>query len=142
MMRVSTVEHAGNHSLHLEFSDGTKGTADLSRHLAGPLRALEDISLFSRVHLRRGVVTWNDDLDIATEFLYALAHGLPPPRTLEDAEANEVAVSLRTLRERCGMSQAAVASAMGVDQAEISRLERRGDTHLSTLARFVGAVGG
>lgn len=142
MIRVTRVEHAGNHSLRLTFSDGSDGVADLSRHLTGTLEPLHNISLFSRAHLKRGVVTWNDDLDIATEFLYALAHNLQPPASVEDAEANEIAVSLRSLRERCKMSQEQVAAMMGVDQAEISRLERRGDTHLSTLVRFAAALGG
>jgi len=38
-------------------------------------------------------------------------------------------------------TQADVAAATGIDQAEISRIERREDLRLSTLRRYAGALG-
>ena len=49
--------------------------------------------------------------------------------------------SLRMLREGMGRSQAEVAAALGTDQGEVSRIERRGDLRLSTLRRYAEAVG-
>jgi len=50
-------------------------------------------------------------------------------------------VSLRTLREGMGKTQSEVAHAMGTDQGEVSRIERRGDVQVSTLRRYAEAVG-
>jgi DNA-binding XRE family transcriptional regulator len=50
-------------------------------------------------------------------------------------------VSLRSVREVMGKTQADVARAIGTDQGEVSRIERRGDVRLSTLRRYAEAVG-
>ena len=51
-------------------------------------------------------------------------------------------VPLRALRETLGLTQQDVAAAAGMQQSEVSRLERRGDYHVSTLRRIVAALGG
>jgi hypothetical protein len=48
---------------------------------------------------------------------------------------------LRGMREAAGKTQAEVGSALGSDQAEMSKLERRGDMMLSTLRRYAEAIG-
>ncbi|MDQ2727952.1 MAG: helix-turn-helix domain-containing protein [Actinomycetota bacterium] len=50
--------------------------------------------------------------------------------------------NLTRVRKLRSLAQATVAEAMGMDQSEISRLERRTDLLLSTLRRFVEATGG
>jgi hypothetical protein len=79
VIRVTRVHPLPGGKLDLVFSDGTAGIADLSADLDGPLRALTDPAIWSLAHLERGVVTWTDALDIASELLYARAHQLPPP---------------------------------------------------------------
>ncbi len=54
-----------------------------------------------------------------------------PPRT-----------ALTELRAAQGMSQAAIGRHLGMNQSEVSRLERRRDVRLSTLRGYVEAVGG
>lgn len=49
---------------------------------------------------------------------------------------------LRTLREAAGLTQAEIAERTQMDQSQISRLERQGDTRLSILKRYVEALGG
>jgi hypothetical protein len=51
------------------------------------------------------------------------------------------AVRLRELRQIVGISQEEVAERAGVGQANISRIENRGDLRISTLARVVEAMG-
>jgi transcriptional regulator with XRE-family HTH domain len=51
-------------------------------------------------------------------------------------------VLLSRLRERYGLTQRDVAEKLGVRQATISGIERREDIQLSTLRRFVEALGG
>lgn len=142
LIKVSKVVPLADHKLELTFSDGTRGMADLSGDLDGPLAALRDPDLWTQAHLRRGVVVWNDDLDLAPEFLYARAHTLDPPKTGEDVMVNQLTVTMRELRKLAGLSQVEVAEAMGVAQAEVSRLEARADTKLSTVERYVKALGG
>ena len=54
---------------------------------------------------------------------------------------NQMAVTMRELRAFAGRSQVEVAEAMGVAQAEVSRLEARTDTKLSTIERYVARFG-
>jgi DNA-binding XRE family transcriptional regulator len=51
-------------------------------------------------------------------------------------------VALRDLREARGVTQQDLAHATGMQQSEISRLERGRDYHVSTLAKVVVALGG
>jgi Helix-turn-helix len=50
-------------------------------------------------------------------------------------------VSLRTVREGIGKTQVDVAKALGTDQGEVSRIERRPDVLLSTVRRYAAALG-
>ena len=49
---------------------------------------------------------------------------------------------LQELRQARAMSQAELAEVLGLNQATISKLERRTDMYLSSLRRFVEAMGG
>jgi len=51
-------------------------------------------------------------------------------------------VGLRGLRELNGLSQAELADRLGVQQAAVSKVERRQDLHLDTLTAIVKALGG
>lgn len=56
-----------------------------------------------------------------------------------------VHLTLRAVREATGKTQAAIASESNIDQADISRLEKRttlDDTQIATLNRYVAALGG
>lgn len=68
----------------------------------------------------------------------------PERRARLDREvANELLVmDLREIREMAGHTQAALAELTDMTQSELSRLERREDHRLSTLRRFVEALGG
>jgi len=57
-----------------------------------------------------------------------------------DAEVFEI--NLRALRELAGKTQAEVAEATQMYQAALSRLERGDDHRLSTLRKYVEALGG
>lgn len=51
-------------------------------------------------------------------------------------------VSLAELRKDLERSQVELARKMGVRQADVSKIERRSDMHVSTLRRYVEAAGG
>jgi transcriptional regulator with XRE-family HTH domain len=54
----------------------------------------------------------------------------------------EDALALNELRESVGATQVELAGRMGVNQGNVSRLERRDDLYLSTLREYVRALGG
>lgn len=53
-----------------------------------------------------------------------------------------LAMDLRAIREMAGKTQAEVADLADMTQSELSKLERREDHRVSTLRRFVEALGG
>lgn len=61
---------------------------------------------------------------------------------MRDSTVSPPAISLSELRKRLGRSQAEVANAIGTTQSGVSRIERQGDIHVSTLSDFITAVGG
>lgn len=77
-IKVRNVEVLQHHRLALDFSDGTKGIADLSRHVdRRPFRALKDEAVFRTARVEHGAVEWPEaEVGIATEAIYALVHGL------------------------------------------------------------------
>lgn len=62
-------------------------------------------------------------------------------RAAVEARAGELA-TLKDLRLAVAQTQQDLAAALGVGQDSISRLEKRSDTLLSTLRRYVEAMGG
>lgn len=64
-------------------------------------------------------------------------------RIAEKVETLRQAVALNMLREELNLSQAELASAMGVKQPTIAKMEQTdNDPRLSTLKRYVAALGG
>lgn len=143
MINVKSVKHLEGYRLSLTFTDGTRGVVDLAKHLDHAMfKPIRDVKAFALAYVDNGTVTWPGDLDMAPEFFYALAHELPAPKTLEQAKSNEFMVSLRELRAITGLTQSEVAEVTGFAQGEVSKLERREDHLLSTLRRYVEALGG
>ncbi len=59
-----------------------------------------------------------------------------------EVEQELLEMDLRAVRELAGKTQIDVAEVTDMTQSEVSRLERRGDFRLSTLKRYVEALGG
>jgi len=71
--------------------------------------------------------------------------GMTPDRVerADQAVASElVAMDLRALRDELGVTQEELADRIKVSQSQLSRLERRKDSRLSTIRRYVEAMGG
>jgi transcriptional regulator with XRE-family HTH domain len=72
--------------------------------------------------------------------------GLPKARRqrIEAETAREVAeiMSLRDVRKAFHKSQESVAKALDMEQESVSRIERRADLLLSTMRKYVAAMGG
>jgi transcriptional regulator with XRE-family HTH domain len=63
-------------------------------------------------------------------------------RSAARAEAMLVEMQLQELRKARQVTQVEVAKAMSVEQAAVSKLERREDMYVSTLREYVKALGG
>ena len=142
--RIKTVDALPGTRLAVAFDDGSSGVVDLSADLeALQAQALAKPATFAAAKARAYSVTWEDaDVDIDGQWLYARANGLRPPVEAVDVERNVREVSLRRLRERLAVTQVELAAAMGVAQGDVSRLERREDALVSSLHRYVKALGG
>ena len=73
----------------------------------------------------------------------------PWRKVREDLDVDERAVAqerlrlrLAILREQLGKSQVELAELLGTSQPNVSQLERSGDLQLSSIARYVHALGG
>ncbi|MGI8749974.1 MAG: helix-turn-helix domain-containing protein [Thermoleophilaceae bacterium] len=63
-------------------------------------------------------------------------------RVEQHKAAIQEAVRLGQMREAVHLTQQQLASKLGVSQVNVSRIERAGDVNLSTLGRYVTALGG
>ena len=61
-----------------------------------------------------------------------------------DAEVEQelLEMDLRAIRELTGKTQVDVAEELAMTQPEVSRLERRQDSRISTLRKYIKALGG
>lgn len=50
--------------------------------------------------------------------------------------------TLAAIRKARGLTQQQISAQLNISQAEVSRVERRSNLHLDTLARFIEATGG
>ena len=63
-------------------------------------------------------------------------------RAAARAEAILVEMQLKDLRKSRSLTQVEMANVMNVEQATISKIERRDDMYVSTLSGYVKALGG
>jgi hypothetical protein len=84
---VIAASYQGGYKIALEFDDGARGGVDFSKYAGrgGVFMRLKDIEFFrnSCVNAELGTITWNGEVDIASETLYTAATGssLPTPMT-------------------------------------------------------------
>jgi hypothetical protein len=76
--------------LELTFDDGTSGVLDCNPFIekGGVFSILRDPDVFKKaeIHKELGVITWNDEIDIAPETVYSLATGTPLPEWMVKSE--------------------------------------------------------
>lgn len=105
------------------------------------LNALQDRQLFLSGKLMGAYgIMWNDDLDIETETIYE--DGVTVRE--EKLPVNQAAASaVASARAMSGLSQKQLAAITGIDQSDISKIERGvANPSIATLERIAGALGG
>ncbi|MBR3183630.1 MAG: helix-turn-helix transcriptional regulator [Firmicutes bacterium] len=82
---------------------------------------------------------WNDDLDLDIETIYYDGH-LIKTLSLPGIAAGE---EVQRVRAEAGLSQKELADLTGIDQSDISKIERgASNPTLGTLERIANALGG
>ena len=68
---VKSLNFLGDYMLRLKFEDGSVKDFDCTELLDEPVyRPLNDINFFHKAQALYGTVRWNEDIDIAPEYLY------------------------------------------------------------------------
>lgn len=130
-------------ALAVSFEDGTVKRYDMRKLFSKfpQLRALEDRTLFLSAKLigAYGII-WNDDLDIETETVYEDGETICQERVpIHYASSQAVSAA----RARAGISQQRLAELTGIDQSDISKIERGVcNPSVATLERIAQAFQG
>ena len=130
-------------SMEVLFQDGKVKRYDMASLFEKypQLMALRDRRLFLSGKLMGAYgIMWNDDLDIETETIYE--DGITVRE--EKLPANQAAASaVAAARAKSGLSQKQLAAITGIDQSDISRIERgAANPSVATLERIAVALGG
>jgi hypothetical protein len=84
---VVSASYKGEYKIEVTFDDGKGGVVDFSKYLAkgGVFSRFKDINFFRnfKINQELGVLTWQDEIDVAPETLYAEATGTPLPNWVE-----------------------------------------------------------
>jgi len=105
------------------------------------LKALEDRALFlsGRLMGAYGII-WTDELDIETETIYEDGKTV---RTEKISLHPEAAHAVAAARAMAGLTQKELAQRTGIDQSDISKIERgTANPSIATLERIAAALGG
>ena len=130
-------------ALEVTFQDGIVKHYDMSVLFSKypQLKQLEDRKLFlsGRMMGAYGIV-WNDDLDIETETIYEDGVSVRQEKlTIHQASSQAVSAA----RAAAGISQKQLAALSGIDQSDISKIERGiANPSVATLDRIAKALGG
>ncbi len=79
MLSVTAAKYGGDHKIHLRFSDGVEGVADLGGcEWTGVMTPLANKQFFRYFAIDHGTLVWPNYMDVAPEFLYRKVTGHYP----------------------------------------------------------------
>ena len=126
----------------LTFQDGSVKRYDMAVLFEKypQLAALRDRALFTSGRLLGAYgIVWNDELDIEAETIYEDGELI---RTEKPAAFTMVGNAVAAVRARKGLSQKELSELTGIDQSDLSRIERgTANPSVSTLYRIAQALG-
>ena len=130
-------------SLEVSFQDGVVKRYDMRVLFSKypQLKQLEDRSLFlsGKMMGAYGIV-WSEDLDIETETIYEDGETVRHEKPIVPLQAAHAVAAARAI---AGISQKQLAELSGIDQSDISKIERGiANPSVATLDRIAKALGG
>ena len=142
--RIVFVKPMDNTILLVTFQNGVEKTYDVKTMFSmfPQMQILEkDKALFNSVVVDPGGygISWNDDLDIESEEIWE--NGTETGKISNDV-LDEMGYNLTVARENAEITQKELAKKTGIDQANISKIERGiANPSLSTLKRLAAGMG-
>lgn len=128
--------------VEVTFQDGKVKQYDMSQlyDKYPQLKALEDRDFFLAGKLCGSYgIEWSDELDLETETVYMEGTTV---RTLAPAPNIAVGEAVLAARARANMTQKQLSQATGIDQSDISKLERGlSNPSIATLNKIATALG-
>jgi len=129
--------------LEVTFQDGLIKTYDMALLFEQypQLKALGNRDLFCSGKLCGGYgIVWSNDLDIDAEFIYE--DGMTV-RHITMPAASKIGSEITWLRNESGLTQKQLAELTGIDQSDLSKIERgAANPSVATLERIAKALGG
>ena len=136
------LEFLNGTELAVHFQDGTVKKYDMSVLFRKypQLKALEDRTLFLSGKLMGAYgIVWNDELDIETETIYQEGELI---RQEKPIPSNSAAEAVAYARAKADLSQKQLSELTGIDQSDISKIERGTyNPSVATLERIANALG-
>ena len=130
-------------ALEVLFQDGTVKRYDMSALFPKypQLKQLENRELFLSGKLMGAYgIVWNDDLDIETETIYEDGETVRKEVLMINKASSQAVAAARAA---AGISQKQLAALSGIDQSDISKIERGiANPSVATLDRIAKALGG
>ena len=130
-------------TLAVTFQDGVVKQYDMSTLFAKypQLKALEERRLFTSGRLMGAYgIYWNDELDIEVETIYEDGKTIRTESVLIHKASSQAVASARAA---AGISQKQLSTLTGIDQSDISKIERGvANPSVATLDRIASALGG
>ena len=81
---VKSAQYFGGYKIKVIFEDGKNGIVDFQQYLqkGGVFEKFHDINFFKNFHINEelGVLSWEDEVDVAPETIYAVATNSPIPK--------------------------------------------------------------
>lgn len=139
--KATNLEFKEGTVLELTFQDGKVKQYDLSALFDKypQLTALKDRELFLSGKLMGAYgIVWNDDLDIEAETIYEEGATV---KTVKPAVSVMAGEAVAAARARKGLSQKELSEATGIDQSDLSKIERGvANPSVGTLKRIADAL--
>jgi hypothetical protein len=93
---IISAKYKGGYKIELTFENGRSGVVDFTKYIekGGVFSKLSDIGYFKHFQVNKelGVLTWDEEIDVAPEVLYSESTGEPLPEWMqEESEMKETA---------------------------------------------------
>ncbi|KFO68267.1 hypothetical protein ER57_05180 [Smithella sp. SCADC] len=96
---VISAKYKGGYKVEVTFEDSASGIVDFSKYLleGGVFEKFKDMEFFKnfKINEELGVLTWEDEIDIAPETLYSEATNSPLPEWMNSQQGSPANMSLQ-----------------------------------------------
>lgn len=140
--KIAAVQPIGPNELVIWFADGETRLLDVQQLISvrDEFASLADPTLFGSVQLAaEGYgISWGNDLDLGCKEVYEVSRSV----NIVKEESTRVIAEVVEARHQVGLSQAKLASAAGVKQPVVARLETHVNSpRLDTLLKILTPLG-